>query len=178
LSPHESQPDRCEPGIVRRAAPGDEEALRRVRLAALADAPDAFESTLDRELDRPLSEWQRWLTHGAVFLFEDAGEPRGIAAGIPHTDVPSAAFLVSMWVAPAHRGTGAADTLVASVLAWAQTQGVREVWLHVGKENDRARRLYERHGFRATGETMRPRDGAVEIEMRRPIDVPARKEPT
>ena len=35
-----------------------------------------------------------------------------------------------------------------------------------GKYNDRARRLYERNGFRATGEKVRERDGLIEIEMR------------
>ena len=35
-------------GSVRRAVAGDEELIRGVRLAALSDAPAAFESTLER----------------------------------------------------------------------------------------------------------------------------------
>jgi ribosomal protein S18 acetylase RimI-like enzyme len=36
--------------------------------------------------------------------------------------------------------------------------------------NAPARRLYERHGFRLTGrETVRQRDGQIELQMERPI---------
>jgi ribosomal protein S18 acetylase RimI-like enzyme len=42
-----------------------------------------------------------------------------------------------------------------------------EVRLLVIESNGRARRFYERLGFRLTGrETVRERDGAVELEMR------------
>jgi ribosomal protein S18 acetylase RimI-like enzyme len=44
------------------------------------------------------------------------------------------------------------------------------VRLDVIEGNDRARRLYERHGFRATGHiTVRARDGAREVQMERRI---------
>jgi ribosomal protein S18 acetylase RimI-like enzyme len=42
------------------------------------------------------------------------------------------------------------------------------VRLLVVEDNIRARRLYERHGFRVTGVTrVRQRDGAIELEMER-----------
>ncbi len=57
--------------------------------------------------------------------------------------------LISMWVAPAARGTGAGDALVRGVIAWAEQQPpTRALHLCVVKENHRAIRLYERHGFR------------------------------
>ncbi len=164
---------------VRRAGPGDEAIVRGLRVRALTDSPDAFDSTLERELARSAEDWRRWLVNGATFILERADGAMGIAAGIPHDTDPSAAFLVSVWVHPALRGTGSADELVGAVLSWARAKGLAEVWLYVGKHNNRARRLYERWGFRATGrEPVRERDGAVEVEMRltrpmrRPIDVP------
>jgi len=36
--------------------------------------------------------------------------------------------------------------------AAAEADGAREVWLHVAEDNDRARRLYAKLGFLATGE--------------------------
>ena len=106
----------------------------------------------------------------AVFVLERPDGPCGIAAGVAHTSEPAAVFLVSMWAAPAVRGTGAADLLVAAVLDWARARGARTVCLHVTQGNERARAFYLRNGFRVTGEELiRQRDGAIEIEMRRPV---------
>ena len=157
-------------GSVRRAVPGDEAIIRRVRLAALADQPAAFESTLERERTRTEAEWRTWIERGAIFVLERPDGACGIAAGIPHTTEPAAVFLVSMWVAPVARGTGAGDQLVAAVLDWAESRGAHEVCLHVTQGNARAQAFYVRNGFRLTGEELvRQRDGTIELEMRRPV---------
>jgi hypothetical protein len=53
-------------------------------------------------------------------------------------------------------------------VSWALVERAREVRLMVIAGNGRARRFYERSGFRATGrETRRERDGAIEVEMNR-----------
>jgi GNAT superfamily N-acetyltransferase len=154
--------------IVRRLAPGDEEALRTIRLEALEDDPEAFGSTHEREADRPLEDWRRWFTGGAAFVAEADGGPIGLAAGYRDTSDRSIAHLVSMWVRPSHRGTGAADELVRAVLAWAESEQVKCVKLTVVGGNIRASKVYERHGFYPTGDTaIRERDGAVEVEMQR-----------
>lgn len=155
---------------VRRAVPGDEAIVRDVRLRALADAPDAFGSTLERERARGDADWTRWLTRGATFLYESSGAAQGIACGVPHDDDPSLAFLMSMWVDAKARGTGAGDALVGAVIAWAEAGRYASILLHVTDGNLPARRLYERQGFRATGESLvRERDGAIEVEMRREL---------
>ena len=60
---------------------------------------------------------------------------------------------------------------MTALVAWASQQGAREIQLRVVKANERARRLYEREGFRQFGdEILRPRDGDVEVEMRRAIE--------
>jgi ribosomal protein S18 acetylase RimI-like enzyme len=157
---------RAEGFDVRRAVAGDEAALRDVRLQALRDAPDAFGSTLERELARTTEDWRRWMTPGATFILYDFETPRGLVAGARREDDSSVVQLMAMWVDPALRGTGAADALVSALVAWAVADGAREVRLRVVKDNDRARRLYERHAFCVTGpEILRPRDGVVELEM-------------
>jgi GNAT superfamily N-acetyltransferase len=70
-------------------------------------------------------------------------------------------------VDPAVRGTGPAGALVDAVLAWSRRHGATSVRLHVVEQNSRARRLYERHGFRPRGRVTR--DGRVEIEMEREL---------
>ena len=148
---------------IRRSGVGDEELVRSVRIAALTDAPEQFGSTLERELARDAGGWTDFVTRGALFLLERDGAAVGIAGGLPEDEDVE---LVSMWVAPDARGTGGSDALVQAVLGWA---GERDVVLYAIDGNDPARRLYERNGFVATGETwVRNRDGATGFTMRRP----------
>jgi GNAT superfamily N-acetyltransferase len=142
------------------------EIVRDLRLRALADAPDAFTSTLEQERVRTAADWRRWLGEAAVFVFDDAAGPAGLAAGVPHRADPRSVFLMSMWVRPGRRGSGAADALIGAVLSWARGLGVARVLLHVGSHNGRARRCYERNGFRATGGSfVDHRTGTLELEM-------------
>jgi ribosomal protein S18 acetylase RimI-like enzyme len=154
---------------VRRLNLGEEDTLRTIRLEALSDDPDAFGSTYEREVDRTAEDWLRWFTGGAVFVAQDAkAAPVGIAAAYRDVGGAPVIYLVSMWVSPSHRGTGIADELVRAVLAWAESAGAESVRLNVVGGNIRASKLYERHGFYPTGNTvMRERDGAVEVEMQR-----------
>lgn len=151
---------------VRRAAIGDEPVLRTLRLQALTDSPSAFGSTYEREVARTTEDWRRWLAPGVTFLLEAAGEPRGLVAGVRDANDASAVHLMAMWVHPGLRGTGAAEALVSSVQAWANEVGARQVRLNVVERNTRARRCYERCGFRATGrQSVLERSGDTEIEM-------------
>jgi RimJ/RimL family protein N-acetyltransferase len=153
---------------IRRAAPGDEPILRELRIAALTDSPSAFSSTLERELNRTAENWRSWVTPPSVTFILESGEnkPCGIVAGAPEASDRSIAVLMSMWVDPSHRGTGAASQLIASIQQWAVELNLREVRLLVNEENPVARRCYERLGFRATGHRgVNPVNGYPEIEM-------------
>ena len=154
---------------VRRLSEGEAAVARRIRLQALADAPDAFGSTYEGEKDRTLDDWGRWFSSRVVFIAEDAdGVAVGLVSGLRSMDDPSDAHLTSMWVHPAVRGTGAADALVQAVIAWASGAAISSLHLDVAATNDRARRLYTRNGFLFTGvEVFRERDGALEFQMRR-----------
>ena len=151
---------------VRRAVSGDESTVRALRLEAMAGAPEAFGSTYERELARTPGDWRQWLATGATFIAMDEGRAAGLVAGLPDPADPGVVHLMSMWVDPACRGGGAADALVASVVEWARAEGARVVRLSVIDVNARARRCYERNGFRATGtQFTRERDGAIELQL-------------
>jgi len=155
---------------VRRAILGDESVLRALRLEALSDAPEAFGSTYARELARTTANWQRWFAPGITLILEEAGTPRGLVAGAPDREDAAIVHLLAMWVHPLLRSTGAADALVVALLAWALERGAQHVELMVISSNERARRLYARHGFRPTGhQVARERDGAIELQMKRPL---------
>lgn len=61
--------------------------------------------------------------------------------------------LDGIMVRPDARGRGLGAALIERVAMLAAEQGARELHLDVALANRRARMLYERHGFRLTGET-------------------------
>jgi RimJ/RimL family protein N-acetyltransferase len=138
---------------VRTAGAADWRAFRNVRLRALEDAPHAFESTLERERLFGQRQWDERIRGGTWFLAEADGEVVGMAGAIEQDHYgPSVRHLISMWVDPRWRGTGAADRLVQAVCQRAREAGATTVTLWVIAGNVPAERLYQRNGFRRSGE--------------------------
>jgi RimJ/RimL family protein N-acetyltransferase len=140
--------------FVRETATEDWPALREIRLAALQDAPDAFASTYAREETLDETAWRARIARGGSFLAYvpeiSASEPVGLVGG--YDTEPGTVGLISMWVRPQARGHGVGEALIAAVLDWAQARHLRSVHLWVTDNNKAARRLYERCGFKPTGE--------------------------
>ena len=136
---------------IRRAGPDDWQRLRDIRLTALTEAPSAFGSTLARENQFDESTWRARLSATAYHFALDDDVAVGLAAG--HTERDGAIELVSMWVDPSQRGRGVGELLVRAVMSWATTIGADSIGLWVTASNGSARRLYERCGFRLTGES-------------------------
>lgn len=132
---------------VRATGPDDWQVRRRVRLAALKDAPYAFYSTYEQALARTDDEWRGWPSPGVVLLAWRDGRPVGIVGIGPSPEHERDADLFSMWVDPAARGSGAADALVGAAVERARDMGCTRVLLEVTAGNDRAARVYARHGF-------------------------------
>jgi GNAT superfamily N-acetyltransferase len=146
---------------VRRLGPDDWEDFREIRLCSLADSPDAFASTLERELTFTEQDWRQRLG-GPVYVVDD---PRPVAiggifdnAGTPH--------VWGMWTDPAHRGRGHARAILDALIP-AGTPAK----LDVNVSNGGARTAYERYGFVGTGELepLRPgSDQRIELMVLRP----------
>ena len=159
--------------MVRETATDDWPALRQIRLAALQDAPDAFASTYAREETLDEAAWRARISRGGSFLAYvqeiSASEPVGLVGG--HETEPGTVGLISMWVRPQARGHGVGEALIAAVLDWAQARHARSVHLWVTETNKAARRLYERCGFKPTGERQPlPSNPALgELAMTRPL---------
>ena len=137
---------------VERVSEQDWRTLREVRLRALTEAPHAFGSTLERELAFDESTWRERAAAGRTFLARRAGQVVGLAGYYAEPGRADERQLVSMWVDPYARGSGAAALLVTAVREAAAAEGARTLTLFVADGNDRARCLYERLGFRCTGE--------------------------
>jgi ribosomal protein S18 acetylase RimI-like enzyme len=139
--------------------------LREIRLRALADAPDAFGSTLEDERAYDERGWLRWIrgwsetTTNHVVVATDAERWVGLAVG-SHTAGDRVAHVYAMWVEPAARGRGLGRELVEAVAAWALERGADELELGVTDGNAAAAALYRATGFADTGVVEPLRDGS------------------
>jgi GNAT superfamily N-acetyltransferase len=164
---------------VRAFAPDEWAAMRQIRLAALADAPGAFTSTLEREQGFDESRWLERIAPGGSFGAWAGTEMVGIASCFPDDDpdfpVPDAWQLVGMWVSPPYRGSGVADRIVTAVGEHVESAGARTLVLWVIEVNGRARAFYQRLGLHPTGgrQLARPdQPDSWEIQLSRELPAP------
>jgi predicted GNAT family acetyltransferase len=135
---------------LRRLGPDDWADFRDIRLRSLADSPDAFGSTLEREQAFSEDDWRRRLG-GPVYVVDD---PRPVSvggifdnAGTPH--------VWGMWTDPDHRGRGHARMILGALIPPGSP-----AQLDVNVTNGDARAVYERYGFVGTGEVEPLRPGS------------------
>ena len=133
----------------RRAAPADWAQLRAARLTALADAPYAFASTLQRERAFSEEKWRSRTQTSAVFAAWAGGVIIGMVS-VHRAGENGGWHIVGMWVSPAVRGRGVADRLLRDACAYARAEGAPTLTLWVTEINNRARGFYRRR-FAPTG---------------------------
>jgi GNAT superfamily N-acetyltransferase len=149
---------------VRTARPDEWRRVRDLRLRALADSPDAFGSTFERERAHAKGEWLRWISGwesavNRLVVAVDEDEWIGMAVG-SRTGDDERAHLYAMWVDPRARRAGIGRRLFEAVLSWAEAEGATEIELGATAINRGAVVFYERLGFADTGERHALRDGS------------------
>jgi GNAT superfamily N-acetyltransferase len=137
---------------IRRVTLAEWQTLRRIRLAAMEDAPYAFGSTYEREVAFTEQEWLGRIKRSAYFVAWAVDVPVGIVGAFSPTDRPDAREIMSMWVEPEMRGGKLADQLLSTALGWARDDGAVAAGLWVAAGNERARRFFRRYGFQPTGQ--------------------------
>ena len=146
----------------RRPSAADWAELRDARLAALAEAPYAFASTLERERAFPDDVWRERAGGGRTVAAWQGDAIVGMATVLPRDhDGPASGrrpysdstnwHLVGMWASPDVRGKDVARRLMADACALARQSGAKTMTLWVTEVNDRARAFYRKVGFRPTG---------------------------
>jgi len=165
---------------VRRYEPDEWPAYKSLRLRSLAESPDAFGSTLEREQGFSDEVWASRLTDGVAagtslpLVAERDGSPVGLASGRIDPATPERADVYQMWVAPEARGAGIGAMLLDAVIAWARDSSASNLFLAVSCGDTPARRLYERAGFAAVGapSPLRPGSQVEAQEMRLSVAAP------
>jgi len=127
-----------------RVGPDEWETFRDVRLASLLDAPGAFGAAYADWADAPESRWRARLSD-VPFTTVATVDGRGVGV-VSGAQADDRVELISMWVAPGHRGTGLAGWLIDSVADWASANG-HDTYLMVRDDNARAVASYEKAGF-------------------------------
>lgn len=161
--------ERTGPNLTVRHVLADEYArLRELRLCALADSAEAFESTHAGEAAHSVEWWQRWAGSSEdgvgerTFVIVDR-EDRwlGMAFARLRGEKPGVAWLGGMWISPDVRGRGGAHLLCEACIAWAQERGAEQLLLAVVVGNDVAQRAYRAAGFEIQERTTQSYGGRV-----------------
>ncbi len=175
------------PYTVRPVRAHEWQEARALRLAALTDAAAAVAllTTYDDAAARPDAFWREQTRASSLDAGEEASARQFVAISEDGTWVGSAVALVEevgqrdyagsvvdhrggavvgVYVRPEHRGRGVMEDVLDAVAGWLRDRGLPRARLTVHADNARARRLYEKAGFRATGRQFTSSIGP-EIEM-------------
>ncbi|WP_371865374.1 GNAT family N-acetyltransferase [Duganella aquatilis] len=133
---------------IRYATEEDWPELKRVRLAALLDAPLAFgvsHASAAAYTDQAWRDRAAGRGPARYLLAFDGGTAVGIVAHVPNA--ARELELIAMWVTPALRGTPTASRLVEAVKQHATTHAYPRLLLDVDPDNRRAAAFYRKLGF-------------------------------
>lgn len=123
---------------------------RSIRLAALKEAPGAYTSSYQDEIDHDERQWRACMLRARRLLAEREGSPAGVASVGPSRADDFTADVFGLWVEPSSRNTGVAWRLVEA----AEQQALENGWIHldywVGTQNGRAIGFATNCGFRVT----------------------------
>lgn len=158
---------------IRPVKHGEAADLRKLRLRALRDAPDAYFGSLDSEQRLPLSHWEDWATSEdkVMLVAVEGGDWLGMAGALVHPDKAGTVSLWWLWVAPSVRGRGIARRLTDALAEWARERGAARLEVAVAENNEASMALCRGLGFVPTGErrTMASDPSRAGIFMARPL---------
>jgi GNAT superfamily N-acetyltransferase len=137
--------DGCVGVSIRRAETDDWRVCRDIRLRALREEPQAYESAFEDEQHLSDQQWRDRLARASTYLALDNERVVGTAVGLVQDNGDM--LIVAMYVAPEARGRGIAARLIDEIATMAIVRGSRRLVLDVADGNVTAERSYLRYGF-------------------------------
>jgi len=150
-------PETGGPVGIRSVRPEEWRRWRETRLRMLRDDADFFATRYEDMVREPDATWRDWVAEAAagnqktLFVADEDGRWLGVVGAFARVN-PLEVQLISMWVDPQARGRGIARDLIRAIARWAQERDSSRVVLFVQEANEPAQQLYERAGFRPTGD--------------------------
>ncbi|MDN7244000.1 GNAT family N-acetyltransferase [Planococcus shenhongbingii] len=158
---------------IRELNPKDAAIYRELRIEALTQSPDAFSSTLEDALLKPLQATadnlaaESAVTFGAFLNGQLVGNMtllRETGKKLKHR-----ANVLAVYVTPKARGKGIASQLMDELVEYAkECGGIEQLYLTVVSSNHSAIQLYEQYGFEKYGteyRSMKTDNGYVDEDL-------------
>ena len=137
---------------IRWLSENDWQEFREIRLAALKEAPEAFNSSYAEESERDEAQWRTEMRRADRLLAERGGTVVGMMSLGEVADEPEAVDVFGLWVAPEARSTGVSWRLIEAAAERATEEGRSRMYYWVSTENGRAIAFATNFGFRPTGQ--------------------------
>lgn len=170
--------------VIRTAVPADAAAIAAVHVrswqwAYRGQLPDTFLDGLSETLERRTAMWRDRLEQGReqgrTWVAEVDGQIAGFADAGPSREgdaTPETGEVNAIYLEQRVAGMGAGRALFARAIEFLRQQGYRMATLWVLSSNDRARRFYEKAGWRPDGATkVEERPGFQLAETRYRVDL-------
>jgi RimJ/RimL family protein N-acetyltransferase len=144
---------------IRKATVDDVRDISRIyalswKAAYVGMVPQDFLDAIDD--DRWVDKFSKDIGDGTLsaLMICDSEAPVGCAAFGRSRDekLPDWGEIVSVYLRPEYFGKGYGQALLGETVATLRGQGFERVYLWVLRENSRARRFYEKHGFEYSGD--------------------------
>jgi putative acetyltransferase len=150
--------------VIRPATPADAATLAAMQEeASRAGVPHVYPPELyPFPIDAVRERWRDFTERGGWAVL--AGDDGFVAIDPP--------WLEALYVRPHAWGGGAAGALHGAAVADLRARGVERAHLWVLERNDRARRFYERRGWRVDGETRVVEFPPHPIDLRYSLELP------
>lgn len=164
----ESGGESSQSAAVRFAEPADSREVAEVHVRTWQAAYQhvvPFEVLEALSVDEREGQWRQRIEGNRVVVWvaQIRGRVVGFASVGPSRTEEGAGELYAIYVLPEAWGGGAAPALMGAVKAWFASEGYSTAMLWVLADNPRARRFYEREGWKVEGMRTEP-IGGVEIE--------------
>ena len=130
--------------------------FKRVRLAALKEAPYAFCSTYEQALQRNDKAWQDFVEGSAagdgratIFALSD-GQPIGMGTVSVDREEEGTSEITQVWVDPNNRRRGVSRLVLKAMASWSKelSQTLLVAWIREGNES--SKRFFLKEGFQRT----------------------------